>query len=57
MVNLFFGKHLIFPKNTTQQKPTPNPVAKGLEDDVPGIFPVTWVKKQNKTKSINNYLC
>lgn len=57
MVNLFFGKHLIFLKNTTQQKPTPNPVAKGLEDDVPGIFPVTWVKKQNKTKSINNYLC
>lgn len=34
------GKWLIFIKNTTEQKPTPNPVAKGLEVGVPGILAV-----------------
>lgn len=49
MVSLFFGKYLIFIKNTTEQKHTPNPVAKGLEADVPGILAVTWVgKNQNQ---------
>lgn len=41
MANLVFGKYLLFIKNTTEQKPTPNPVAKGLEADVPGILAVT----------------
>lgn len=52
MVNLFFGKYLIFIKNTTEQKHTPNPVAEGLEDDVPGILAVTWVKKTKQSTTI-----
>ena len=50
-MNLFFSECLIFSNNTTEQKHTPNPVAKGLEADVPGILPVNWVgKKKTNTK-------
>lgn len=45
------GKYFVFIKNTTEQKHTPIPVAKGLEADVPGILAVTWVKKQPTKKT------
>lgn len=44
------GKYLFFIKNTTEQKHTPIPVAKGLEAEVPGILAVTWVKKTTNQK-------
>lgn len=50
MVHLYFVND-IFIKDTTEQKPAPNPVARGLGLDVAGILAVTWVgKKKNQTK-------
>lgn len=40
MVHLYFVND-IFIKDTTEQKPAPNPVARGLGLDVPGILAVT----------------
>lgn len=49
MVHLFFVND-IFIKDRTK-KPAPNPVARGLGLDVPGILAVTWgEKKKNQTK-------
>lgn len=55
MVHLYFVNY-IFIKDTTEQKLAPNPVARGLGLDVPGILAVTWVgkKKKNQTKNPTN---
>lgn len=50
MVHLYFVNDSLV-KDTTEQKPAPNPVARGLGLDAPGILAVTWVgnkKEPNK---------
>lgn len=44
----FFFVNDIFIKDITEQKPAPNPVARGLGLDVPGILAVTWVGKKKE---------
>lgn len=59
MAHLYFVND-IFIKDTTEQKLAPNPVARGLGLDVPGILAVTWLGKQTnkqKTPPIKTCMC
>lgn len=58
MVHLYFVND-IFIKDTTEQKPAPNPVARGLGLDVAGILAVTWVgkKKEPNKKNLPIKIC